>query len=393
MKKLVLASVLIFAACIPEIYPQSPSDTSVYLVTCGQGKEIYSIYGHSALRVVIPEKNFDMAYNWGVFDFETPNFAYKFAKGRLEYMLYPEPFGRFLMTYNYEMRWVQIQKINLSPSETRVLIGMINENLKPENLKYRYDFLYDNCSTRIRDLLEKSIGKNLIYSPPESKKKSSFRFLVGTYQDDYPWLDFGIDMLLGTPCDKRATDRDKMFLPLELQSAFTQAYLTRGNKTIPMLRNAETILDYGTPVVKNIFIFEPFFVFTLVCIAVIIFSAVKRSGKAVRITDVVIFSIYSIMAVMLLFTNFLSLHSQLKANLSMIWLSPFVILCLVALVLRKKWMTWFRIVFYLCIAAFLIQIIVPSFGNNAFMPLIMILLVRSSVYAGFSWNPLTINPI
>jgi hypothetical protein len=152
MKRTFLINLLIILISINKASSQSPADTIAYLLTCGPGTETYSVYGHSALRIVIPEKREDSVYNWGVFDFETPNFAWKFAKGRLDYKLADETLNSFLGAYAFEQRYVVSQKINLDAKEVRTLVGLINENLKPENRKYRYDFFYDDCSTRIRDL-------------------------------------------------------------------------------------------------------------------------------------------------------------------------------------------------------------------------------------------------
>ncbi len=270
---------------------------------------------------------------------------------------------------------------------------LVSENLRPENVKYLYDFLYDNCATRIRDILEKTLGKNLIYSSSDSKNQPSFRFLTGTYQRQFPWLNFGIDLLLGTPCDKKASDRDRMFLPLELQNEFTEAYVNRNGKMIPLLQNAETVLDYSNPVNKSSFFMHPFFIFSLLCVALIIFTAVVREGKAVRVVDIVIFSIFTSLSLLMLFTNFFTDHQQLKYNLCLLWLSPFIPVCLVSIVLNKDWDKWFMIVFFLCIIAFIIQLFFPFKGNNAFIPLILIIMLRSSVRAGFSWNPLSLNTI
>ncbi len=108
-----------------------------------------------------------------------------------------EPMQNFLQVYFYEKRYVQSQKINLTPAETAKLVALINENLKPENVRYRYDFFYDDCSTRIRDLIEKAVGDKLLYPPATGGKSPTFREMVGKYQEPFPWLKFGIDLLLG----------------------------------------------------------------------------------------------------------------------------------------------------------------------------------------------------
>ena len=156
-------SVILITLC-PDLFSQNKLSPEVYLLTCAPGTETYSHWGHSALRIVDSEKNTDLVYNWGVFDFSTPNFVWKFAKGRLDYMLGVYSYKRFIQEYFLEERWVNQQKINLEPEETSSCLCLLAENLKPENIKYRYDFFYDDCSTRIRDLLEKSLGNRLLYS-------------------------------------------------------------------------------------------------------------------------------------------------------------------------------------------------------------------------------------
>ena len=236
----------------------------VYLLTCGPGTETYSVYGHSALQIVIPEKESDLVYNWGVFDFNTPNFAWKFAKGRLTYSLGISTFDNFLRDYFLEKRWVVSQKINLEAHEIEKLFQLIAENLKPENINYRYDFFYDDCSTRIRDLIEKSIGENLVWPPEEdSKNMPTFRQLTGKYEKVFPWTEMGIDLLMGSPGDKRASFRDRMFLPVEMKDGLSVLQIRRQGKMIPLLANPELVLDFDQPVLKRNLFTDPFFVFSV----------------------------------------------------------------------------------------------------------------------------------
>ena len=133
----------------------------------------------------------------------------------------------FLHSYFFEQRYVYSQRINLNSKELRKLTELINENLRPENIKYRYDFFYDDCSTRIRDLLEKSIGDKLMYPPPETGKLPTFREMVAKYQDPYPWLKFGVDLIMGSTSDKKAHFRDQMFLPIDMKNGLSKAVIIR----------------------------------------------------------------------------------------------------------------------------------------------------------------------
>lgn len=392
MKKILLITLLFLLISISKVFSQSSNDTVAYLITCGPGTETYSIYGHSALRIVIPERQADVVYNWGVFDFNTKNFTWKFAKGRLDYMLIAEAPKGFLQSYFFEQRYVFSQKINIDPVETRKLVTLINENMRPENVRYRYDFFYDDCSTRIRDLLEKSIGEKLKYPPPETGKIPTFRDMVARYQNPYPWLRFGVDLIMGSTSDTKARFRDRMFLPIELKDGLSKLTVERSGKRIPLLQNPEVLIDFDAPAVKQNFLISPPFVFTLLIILVLILAALTKSRKIIRIIDIIIYSVFSLLSILMIFFNFFTDHAQMKWNLNIIWLNPIIILCLVMIILKKEGVIWFRIVFFISAGFLLIHSLLPQDFNIAFSLMTILLLIRSSVRCGFDWNPLNLPP-
>jgi len=374
-----------------EIISQEVPSADIYLLTCGPGTETYSVYGHSALRIVIPEKNSDVVYNWGVFDFATPHFVWKFAKGRLDYSLGISSYNNFLRDYFLEGRWVVSQKLNLETADIEKLFQLIAENLKPENLTYRYDFFYDDCSTRIRDLIEKAVGENLIYPPAEANKDMpTFRYLTGEYEKVIPWTEAGIDLIMGSPGDKKASFRDRMFLPIELKNGLSELLIRRNGKLIPLLTNPDIVVDFKQPVFKEKFLTSPMFVFSLLLIIVIFLTGYFREKRANNLVDTVIFGVFSILALMMIFFNFFTDHHQMKWNLNILWLNPFIILCFISLLLKKDWMIWFRVVFFMAAGFLALLVVLPQNINNAFVPLIIILILRSSIRSDFSWNPLTI---
>jgi hypothetical protein len=386
-----MVNLFLLMISLNSIFSQSPGDTVAYLLTCAPGTETYSIYGHSAIRIVITGKHTDTVYNWGVFDFNTPNFAWKFAKGRLDYMLTAEPLKGFLQEYFFEKRTVYSQKINIDPNETHKLIELIDENLKPENIRYRYDFFYDDCSTRIRDILEKSVGDKLIYPPPESGKIPTFRDMVGKYQDPYPWLEFGVDLIMGSTADTRAGFRDRMFLPIDMKDELSKSVMQRSDKRIPLLQNPEVLLDFDAPVIKQKFFTSPPFIFTLVIILILTLAALIKSRKIIRFIDIIIYSVFSILSLLMIFFNFFTDHQQMKWNLNIIWLNPFIVVCLVMLILNKTGMLWFRFVFFISAGFIVLHYILPQDFNIGIVLLAIILLIRSSVRSGFKWNPLTLK--
>jgi hypothetical protein len=391
MKKLLLIIFIIFPIYKQVIFSQSRADTIVYLITCGPGTETYSIYGHSALRVVIPEKQSDIVYNWGVFDFNTPNFTWKFAKGRLDYLLDDEPLQQFIQSYFYEKRYVYSQKINLEPYEIATLCMLIAENLKPDNIKYRYDFFYDDCSTRIRDLLENAIGKKLLYPPVETERIPTFRQMVGKYQSSFPWLNFGIDLIMGSPGDRKALFRDRMFLPLDMQKGLSEAVINRSGKMIPLLQNPDIILESDPPAIRPLFLTTPVFICTLILVIIILVSAMTKKRKIDKLIDLSIFAVFSVLSLLMIFFNFFTDHQQMRWNLNIIWLNPFILLCLISLILNKTGKLLFRIVFYITATFLVLHLFLPQQFNIAFLLLAFMLLVRSSVRSGFKWNPLSLK--
>ncbi len=391
MKKDTLILTLFLSFIFPCLYSQTGGDTLVYLLTCGPGVETYSIYGHSALRITYPDKKRDLVYNWGVFDFDTPNFAWKFAKGRLDYLLAVESMQGFTQTYFYEKRFVHCQKLNITRDETAGIVALINENLKPENIKYRYDFFYDDCSTRIRDLIEKAVGKKLLYPPPEVSKSPKFRDLIGKAQTPLPWLNFGIDLLVGSHADKPAPYRDRMFLPYYLEKELSETVVNRNGKMVPLLQNPDVILDFVQPVIKKNFLLSPPGVLTVLFIIVMVISGLIRSKKSIYWFDITVFFVFSVLAGLMIFFNFFTDHIQTKWNLNILWLNPVIMICLILLIIKKEGIVWFRILFYILFAFLAVHFLLPQSFNIANLPLLLILLVRSLIRSGFEWNPLSHN--
>jgi Domain of unknown function (DUF4105) len=391
MKKVLIIFLFALIFISENLFSQPVQDTTIYLITCSPGTETYSIYGHSAIRIVISHIKSDTVYNWGVFDFTTPNFVWKFAKGRLDYVLDTSEFNRFMLDYLYEKRSVFSQKINLESSEKRVLLSLIQMNLLPKNRSYRYDFFYDDCSTRIRDLIEKTVGTKLIYPPDEKRQMPSFREMVGEYQKNYPWLKMGIDMIMGTPGEVKANFRDMMFLPLYLQKNLTMVLVNRDHRMAPLLSSSETLLEFTPQTGITRFYETPIFIFTLLFIVIVILSAIYKKGRLINILDLLLFIIFSALAILMIFFNFFTDHQQMKLNLNIVWFNPIIIVCLFCLILRKTGEIWFRIVFFLSAIFFPIIIVFPSAFNSSFVPVLMILAFRSSIRGNFKWNPLSVH--
>ncbi len=372
---------------LPSALKAQASDTTLYLITCGPGTEVYSIYGHSALLVSINGK--DTVYNWGVFDFDAPNFAWNFAKGKLDYMLGNESLKSFLRSYFFEERYVISQKINLEQQEKRVILDLVNENLRPENVKYRYDFFYDDCSTRIRDLLEKALGNSLRY-PEETDEMPTFRELIGEYQQFYPWQQFGIDLLIGSNAEKEADIRDKMFLPDYLMSGLSASEVVRNGESQPLLGKAEILLDFVPPAVSRNFFTSPFFILSLILIVIIYMSLKFRTKMQNNILDYFLFFIFAILSAMMIFFNFFTEHEQLESNFNILWLNPIILAFFISILIGKGEKLWSKMVFFTTLLFLLVHLFLPQDFNIGNYPLILIILVRTMARSDFKWSPVSV---
>ena len=168
---------------------------TVSIVTCGSGDELYSTFGHSAFRVFDPLLNLDKIYNYGTFDFNASNFYLNFAKGKLIYQLSTSTFIRFLREYQYENRWVKTQELNLSTNQVQEVFNFLENNAKPENKSYQYDFFYDNCSTKIEDVIKTVLNDKVTFNNNHITSTKSHRDLIADYTMDHKWSKFGIDLV------------------------------------------------------------------------------------------------------------------------------------------------------------------------------------------------------
>ncbi|TRX61160.1 DUF4105 domain-containing protein [Carboxylicivirga sp. M1479] len=295
------------------------NEASISLLTCAAGDELYSVFGHSAIRVHDPKANLDVVFNYGTFDFDTPNFYLKFANGDLNYMLAYGPYNRFLRAYNYEKRSVWEQKLNLTDDEKQKLFDAIVTNAKPENKFYRYDFLFDNCATRIRDIIVANVDGEVEYNTSEHEEKT-FRDMLHYYDARVPWIRDGLDIILGMKTDYDASQYDQMFLPDYLMKHLSEA--KKVNTGTALLGPKQTILSFdkedkaGT-LTPGLLMWLLFFLSMG-----LVFVEVKRKAPFVVINRIVLlFS--GVVGALIFFLWFLSRHSVTGENFNMLWAMPF----------------------------------------------------------------------
>lgn len=374
----ILRYIFIFLFILPvTAFSQEKDSVEVYLLTCLPGKDVANVYGHSAIRIVDKNRGIDQVYNWGVYDFKTPNFAWKFAKGRLNYKIADCPYEWFLQSYIQEERSVISQKMNLGDSDKKTLLSLIDNNMLPENEFYLYDFLYDNCATRIRDIFEKTLGDRLIYPQDNPSLSQSFRKKINRMQEPIPWLSVGTDLLIGMKGDKKAGFREQMFLPDDLMLNLSEAKVQSDRGQVPLLEKPVLVLDYK-PVEINKSFFTPVILMILLLVVITALSFLIKSGSFHNLLDGVIFFVLSVISVLMVFFVFFTDHQVMKLNMNIIWLNPLLILAFISLFVKRIQKVCFRIILVTSVGFLCSMLFLPQSINIAFIPLILILILRSA---------------
>lgn len=372
---------IFLVALIPFFYlintPASAQETEVYLLTCDPGPESYTMYGHSALRLHDSLSGTDVVYNWGVFDFSTPNFNYKFARGRLNYKLAAYSYKSFLNEYGPTNRTVYSQRVYLPEENLLRLKKLLNENLKPENVYYRYDFFRDNCATRIRDILEEALAEKLVYPDKGKKVKATFRKRINEYHKGVLWMDVGIDLLLGSPADEKCGFRESMFLPDYLMWNLSEAFVIDGDKRVMLLGPEKKVFDHERPVYDTGILMQPWFWLSIAFIAVLLFTFFIRSRPVQNIFDTVFWFILTLLALLMIFVNYLTDHVAMGQNFNMIWLNPLIPISFYAIFSKYKLYWFWRAQVAFSVIFMLVIVLINQSINPAFIPVLLMIIIRS----------------
>ncbi|GHV11840.1 hypothetical protein FACS1894162_7540 [Bacteroidia bacterium] len=340
----------------------------------------YTIYGHTALRVQNPADNMDVVFNWGTFDFQAPNFLYRFVKGETDYFLSYTDYNRFLFAYAMDNSTIIEQKLNL-PSEGKAeLFRLLSINVQPENLVYRYDFLFDNCTTRVRDLIETGTENQLSYK--ELKEPVTFRQLIHSCTAPYPWMTFGIDLLVGSGSDSLIHTRQSLFLPANLMKALDDS---------PFVISSEEILTAtSTPASKSHFWESPMIAGWRVFILGVICCLLSIKNKIpFRIYSAILFLIAGITGCIVLFVTMFSYHPCTSPNWNILWLHPLHFIGFAGCFFKRlpRWITWYHGLNFVVLAGLLIGWCwVPQGLNAAGVPYILCLGLISGVQIKFLYR-------
>ncbi|MFC4872277.1 DUF4105 domain-containing protein [Negadavirga shengliensis] len=357
-------------------------DYRISLITCDPGDELYSTFGHSAVRVVENATGRDLVFNYGTFDFNTPYFYLKFARRTLDYQLSVTTFENFLFEYEYFQRNVREQVLDLSPGQQQQIVSFLHTNYLPENRKYRYDFFYDNCATRIRDMMETVLGSNLAWNPDPDPDEKTFRNLIDEYVYPLPWSDLGIDLALGAVIDQNATEWEKQFLPDYMEAAFSRATIIGDGPERPLVKENHIIYDFPDRTRGSGSLLNPYLVFWLLAIIVGGFTYLGFKRRKLYIgMDIGLFGAFGILGLVIVFLWFFTEHSQTKYNWNMLWAFPFHLVLAYHLAFHKS-RNWIR--HYLLAAMILadLALVIWILGFQSFypaiLPLLLVIILRTN---------------
>ncbi len=319
-------SVLGVSAQVDSTLVRDHSDSiRVSLVTCSPGTEVYSVYGHTALRVEIPTQGVDVAVNYGLFDFGKPNFVWLFIKGETDYMAGAVSYPIFEREYIERGSSVTLQELNLTEAEKIALVKSLGENLRPENREYRYNFLYNNCSTKARDKVEEVLRGSLSVGSADSA--SAYRTIIHQYTADYPWMQFGIDYLLGVEADRPIGAREQMFAPEYLKDYTAATHLTVQEREYPYVVSERVVEPIAPQPDTFSFLLSPvqtvilLLLFTA-CIGTLEFFVERRQWWY----DILLLTLQGLMGCVVAFLFFFSAHPTVGSNLHVIYLNPLPLL-------------------------------------------------------------------
>ena len=357
-----------------------PDSVRISLLTCEPGDEIYALFGHTAIRFENYTRKQVFVFNYGMFSFNTPNFVMRFLMGKTDYQLGVVPYSYFAMEYAERGSSVYQQVLNLTTEEKQRLIRLLDENYHPKNRTYRYNYFYDNCTTRARDKIEECIDGQVVYE--ETGKVRSYRDIIHEFTAGNDWDELGIDLCLGAEADVPISERKQMFAPFYMLEAARSATIVRGDSVVPFVLMEEKmesdVLGEGNrrfPVSKTMFS-----VALLVVTCMMAWWSNKK-GKVIWLWDILLFGAQGIGGCIIAFLFFFSVHPTVGSNWVLALMNPLPLFYLPFMVYRavkrkKDLYHWINVV-YLTLFMILMPFIPQTF-NITIVPLAWCLLVCSA---------------
>ncbi len=373
MRVFLSSSIFIFFICFSTQATILSKEAKLSLLTCSPGEELYAIFGHSAIRVQDPMQKLDIVYNYGTFDFNTPNFYLKFMQGQLDYALSVAPYERFELSYQYEKRSIYEQELLLDSLQRQQLFDALQENRKEENRYYQYDFFMDNCATRIDELIRKHIDGDWKENLPLKKLSPTYRTSIYPYIYQSKWIFLGLNIILGAPTDQKITG---LFLPDILKDSYARTTVNGQ----PIVGNVQTLYEANHQFGGTPFMLQPLFLGVLLSLLVI--GITIRRFKQHPWVDFLVFFAAGAVGLIVFFLWFLADHVATNHNFNILWAFPLHFFVSFFL-FRKKKSNWLH--YYFSAKALVLSLLLIS----CLFPPILFLILKS-IPLGFPVLPLTL---
>lgn len=348
----------------------------ISLLTCSPGEELYSSFGHTALRVTDLSGGTDLVFNYGTFDDSDPYFYVKFTRGLMLYALSVYPFRDFQYEYEVQNRGVIEQVLQLTCEEKQKLNAQLRLNAQEANRYYEYYFLDDNCTTRAKDMVVKNASA-IAFGNILPADRPTFRNMIHSYLDKsgQPWSKLGIDILLGSRLDKKVSNEQSMFLPDYLLEGFDTARIA----SRPLVGSKQTVLEYR-PLNSEASNLTPllFFSILLMIVAALTFLGTKWAQQLMNIFDRIFFFSLGLLGLLLLTLWIIRLDTVCRDNFNLLWALPSHLYIAFVLGKNKKWIKkYFRITIIISLLTLLAWFFLPQQLNTALIPLLLIIITRS----------------
>lgn len=379
MNKRLTAILIALLMLVPQIKAQNDS-INAYLITCQPGKAIYELYGHSAIWIEDTAQGTDVVFNYGLFDFNTPHFVWRFTMGETDYILGATRMRSFLREYRERGSEVYAQKLNLMPDEAKDLYDKLVENCHPDKMVYRYNFLYNNCATMAIDKIEKSILGTVSYQSPDTTK--TFRSILTEFTSVRPWSRFAVNIVIGAEADRLVGYRQESFAPLYLKKLASSAVITDTAGTVrpfildtTCLVEPEKGVDFGNP------LFTPLQTMWMAFMLVLLISLLGwHMNRSFLLLDFILLTVQGLAGIIIFTLFFFSEHPTVDSNWLIICLNPLplVFAAFVVHKIRKNRISIFLVAdFVVCTAFLLLLPIIPQQIDTAVAILIATFALRA----------------
>lgn len=337
----------------------------ISLITCGPGPEIYSLYGHTALRIENQTTGEDIAVNWGIFNTRIPNFVLRFMFGLTDYQMALQPFSEMFAQYTYQQRWMLQQHLSLSPQEKLSILQAIAENNLPENRVYRYNYFYDNCTTRARDMILRHVKGTMGYDS-NPVYKSTYRKEIHEWNEDHRWARVGNDLLLGYQSDRHISREEQQFLPDSLRKDFDHIVITNNGEKHALVDSTFYVIPPVTTITESGFPLQPVHC-ALILLCIVIVVTVLQFVKHWKVWPLdALLMLASGIGGILLFAMVFSQHPTVRVNLQILVLNPVVLIFMVPALRRliKGRCHWLWKFWAGCIVLFFLGNIVQNYAEG-----------------------------